>query len=228
MEKSLGKSGFLLYHDQRPFFALLADKEARALILAVFDYEVTRTEPQPISPAADMAFVAIRQTLDRNRLKHNEIVERRREYGKLGGKAKASLSQHKLAKPSKASYTDTDTDTDSVTDTDTDSDTSKRKRKRNELADALSTCEGGPEGVTAQTWKKIGKALADIKAATPDVTPEEILRRIANYKTHMQNCACTATAMASHWAKCATAKPEQSTLPQVWHDPANPKRNLNW
>jgi len=118
METATGKSGFLLYHDQRAFFCLLNDAEAKALILAVFDYETMRTEPGPISPAADMAFVAIRQTLDRNRVKHDAIVERRREYGRLGGQAKASLSQHKLAKPSKASYTDTDsvTVTDTVTD----------------------------------------------------------------------------------------------------------------
>jgi hypothetical protein len=116
METATGKSGFLLYHDQRAFFCLLNDAEAKALILAVFDYEAMRTEPGPISPAADMAFVAIRQTLDRNRVKHDAIVERRREYGRLGGLAKASLSQQELAKPSKASYTDTVTVTDTVTD----------------------------------------------------------------------------------------------------------------
>ena len=120
MEKATGKSGFLLYHDQRAFFCLLNDAEAKALILAVFDYETMRTEPGSISPAADMAFVAIRQTLDRNRVKHDAIVDRRREYGRLGGLAKASLSKQELAKPSKASYTDTVTDSVTVTDTVTD------------------------------------------------------------------------------------------------------------
>ena len=138
METATGKSGFLLYHDQRAFFCLLNDAEAKALILAVFDYETMRTEPGSISPAADMAFVAIRQTLDRNRVKHDAIVERRREYGRLGGQAKASLSQHKLAKPSKASYTDTVTDSVTVTDT------VKAKEKKNaygELRSVLLTDE---------------------------------------------------------------------------------------
>ena len=81
-----------------------------------------------------------------------------------------------------------------------------KPRARNLLADALSTCEGGPSGITRPTWKKIGSALADIRAASPDVTPDEILRRIANYRTHMPDCQCTATAMANHWATCATAK----------------------
>lgn len=115
METSTGKSGFLLYHDQRAFFALLNEPEAKALLLAVFDYETTRTEPASISPAADMAFMAIRQTLDRNRVKHDAIVERRREYGRIGGKAKASLSQHKPDLLGKASYTVTDTVTDTET-----------------------------------------------------------------------------------------------------------------
>jgi hypothetical protein len=138
METVTGKSGFLLYHDQRAFFCLLNDAEAKALILAVFDYETTRTEPGSISPAADMAFVAIRQTLDRNRVKHDAIVERRREYGRLGGLAKASLSQQELAKPSKASYTDTVTDSVTVTDT------VKAKEKKNaygELRSVLLTNE---------------------------------------------------------------------------------------
>jgi hypothetical protein len=138
METATGKSGFLLYHDQRAFFCLLNDAEAKALILAVFDYETMRTEPGPISPAADMAFVAIRQTLDRNRVKHDAIVERRREYGRLGGLAKASLSQQELAKPSKASYTDTVTDSVTVTDT------VKAKEKKNaygELRSVLLTNE---------------------------------------------------------------------------------------
>ncbi len=83
----------------------------------------------------------------------------------------------------------------------------KKPRERNLHMDALSTCEGGPVGITPPTWKKIAKALADIRAASPDVTPDEILRRIANYRTHFPECACTATAMSSHWATCATAKP---------------------
>jgi hypothetical protein len=90
MEIPNGKSGFLLYHDQRAFFARLNPEEAQLLLLAIFDYETTRAEPEAISPAADMAFVAIRQTLDRNRIKHDEIVERRREYGRTGGRAKAA------------------------------------------------------------------------------------------------------------------------------------------
>lgn len=74
---------------------------------------------------------------------------------------------------------------------------------RNLHMDALSVCEGGPDGITGPTWAKVAKALAQIREVTPDVTPEEITKRIANYRTHFKDAACTATAMASHWGRCA-------------------------
>jgi hypothetical protein len=108
-----------------------------------------------------------------------------------------------------------------------------KPRARNLLADALSTCEGGPVGITPPTWKKIAKALADIRAASPDVTPDEILRRIANYRTHMPDCQCTATAIVNHWATCATAKPaakaknaEHSST--IWLDESENRRKVNF
>lgn len=78
-----------------------------------------------------------------------------------------------------------------------------KPRARNPLADALSVCEGGPDGLTPQAWRKVGVALAAIKKASPDVTPAEVARRIANYRTHFRDAMCTATAMASHWGRCA-------------------------
>jgi len=109
----------------------------------------------------------------------------------------------------------------------------KKPRERNLHMDALSTCEGGPVGITPPTWSKIAKALADIRAASPAVTPDEILRRIANYRTHMPDCQCTATAMANHWATCATAKPaaraknaEQAST--IWIDESENRRKVNF
>jgi len=102
-------------------------------------------------------------------------------------------------------------------------------RSRNPLMDALSEADGGPDGITPGAWGRIAKGLQEIRTASPDVTPEEIRRRIANYRTHMPGCACTSTALANHWAKCAvantTAPTPTSTLPNTWHDPSNPRRN---
>ena len=72
--------------------------------------------------------------------------------------------------------------------------------------DALSKCDGGPEGLTKSAWSRVAKALSEIKSASPDVTPEEIDRRAANYRTHYPECACTSTALSKHWATCKEHK----------------------
>jgi len=46
-------------------------------------------------------------------------------------------------------------------------------------------------------------AIAKIRKASPDVTPEEIARRAANYRLHMPTAMLTATALLNHWARCA-------------------------
>lgn len=81
----------------------------------------------------------------------------------------------------------------------------KKPRERNILMDAMSECDGGPDGITGPTWGKIAKSLSLVKEASPDVTPDEIRRRAKNYRTHFTGAVCTSTALASHWAKCKDA-----------------------
>jgi hypothetical protein len=83
---------------------------------------------------------------------------------------------------------------------------SKTTRERNPLMDALSECDGGPEGLHGSAWSRIAKALSMIREASPVVTPDEIRARSKNYSTHF-SCALTSTALASHWAKCKDAAP---------------------
>lgn len=59
-------------------------------------------------------------------------------------------------------------------------------------------------------WGRIAKALQRIRAVAPNVTPEEIDRRAANYRAIMPNIMITSTALASHWGRCAVA-PQPST-----------------
>ena len=80
---------------------------------------------------------------------------------------------------------------------------------RNQLLDAV--CLHGeathPTAATSSLWPKCAKVLATIKAATPDVTPDEIARRAANWSTHFDGATLTATALAAHWGRLAVAKP---------------------
>lgn len=85
----------------------------------------------------------------------------------------------------------------------------QKDRKRNPLFDALAEVEGGnPDAVTKSAGGAIGKALSEIKAVCPDVTPEEIRQRAANYRSVMPpGSLLTATALAKHWGRCTAASP---------------------
>jgi uncharacterized protein YdaU (DUF1376 family) len=85
----------------------------------------------------------------------------------------------------------------------------KAARARKVLIDALAACGGAdPLQIVASAWSGIGKALADIKGVCPQVTPEEIARRSANYRTHMSaDTILTPHALAKNWALCDKPNP---------------------
>jgi hypothetical protein len=88
-------------------------------------------------------------------------------------------------------------------------------RPRNLLFDALATATGEePSGLTATAGKAIGSALAEIRKASPDVTPEEIHVRAENYRLHMPQATLTAHALKAHWGRCAKPpKARNTTIP---------------
>jgi hypothetical protein len=78
-------------------------------------------------------------------------------------------------------------------------------KPRNPLLDALATVGGGSiSDVTKSAFGAAARALAEIKGVTPDVAPAEILRRGENYAARFPRAALTASALAKHWAACAT------------------------
>ena len=85
----------------------------------------------------------------------------------------------------------------------------KPKSERDAIKDALAGCGGAdPSQIVASAWSGIGKALADIKGVCPQVTPEEIARRSANYRTHMSaDTILTPQALAKNWALCDKPNP---------------------
>lgn len=77
----------------------------------------------------------------------------------------------------------------------------KPPRERNLSLDALALLET-PDVLQVTNWPKHAKALKLIRSVSPDVTPNEIARRGANYITHMPKALLTSTALANHWGKC--------------------------
>lgn len=93
--------GILLYSDFEEQINLLSDEEAGLLLKSIFVYEREGVCPQ-LSPVAQMVFISIRQSLDRNLERYKEISEKNRENGKHGGRpAKADNQGEK--KPKKRS-----------------------------------------------------------------------------------------------------------------------------
>lgn len=79
-----------------------------------------------------------------------------------------------------------------------------RERVRDELFDALALADGSdPKQLTPNHAKRIGVALAQIRKACPDLTPNEIHRRARIYTSVMPaGNRRTASALAANWAKC--------------------------
>lgn len=85
----------------------------------------------------------------------------------------------------------------------------KPKSERDAIKDALAGCGGAdPSQIVPSAWSGIGKALADIMAVCPQVTPDEIATRSANYRTHMSaDTILTPHALAKNWALCEKPNP---------------------
>ena len=83
-------------------------------------------------------------------------------------------------------------------------------RERNELLDALAVLSGGSvETVTGSMWGAAAKALSEIKAVCPDVTPEMIGKAAQAYRIEWPKATPTPTALAKHWSKFAPGAKKQ-------------------
>ena len=79
----MSKDSFILYSDQAELFENLSDEQAGKLIKAIFDYAITGKESE-LSGVLKIAFIPIKQQLDRNEIKWKAVKEKRSEAGKKG------------------------------------------------------------------------------------------------------------------------------------------------
>lgn len=78
-------------------------------------------------------------------------------------------------------------------------------RARDELFDALASATGNdPKGMTSSAAKSCGVKLAEIRKASPDVTPAEINRRAKLYRDKYRDAALTPAGLCAHWGEFAT------------------------
>ena len=83
--KENSQKSFILYSDYYDMINELSDAEAGELVKSVFKYTNTGEIPE-LTGMAKMAFIVIKQNLDRNAVKYQETIEKRRIAGSKGGK----------------------------------------------------------------------------------------------------------------------------------------------
>ena len=85
----MNKDSFLLYVNHSELIEQLTNEQAGELFKSIFKYVASGEIPE-LDPVAKMAFISVRQTLDKNAEKYMETIERRRIAGAKGGKQRAA------------------------------------------------------------------------------------------------------------------------------------------
>ena len=89
-----------VYYDWLEIMKPLSDSERGRLITAVIEY-ASSGKIADFSGGERYTFYAIKSQIDRDKVNYCELSEKRKQYGSMGGLAKASKSYQKLAKSSK-------------------------------------------------------------------------------------------------------------------------------
>lgn len=76
MKKPITKDSFILFKEHEELFLQLSKEQAGDLILYIFEYERTGIIPEFKESCIRLAFIPIRQSLDRNREKYRETCEK--------------------------------------------------------------------------------------------------------------------------------------------------------
>lgn len=82
------KKSFLLYTEQKELLDELSHEQAGILFKSIYNYVLTGEVPE-LDALSKIVFISIRQNLDRNDEKYNEVVEKRKIAGRKGGKKSA-------------------------------------------------------------------------------------------------------------------------------------------
>ena len=156
--------------------------------------------------------------------KQTEVQQRReraRTNGRTGGRPSKKPTSETHAKPTSVHFAKAEGEREG-----------EGEGERNTiLAPAEAVAEGKPRdlifealcsatGTDARSLTKPGRgalnaALRDIRAASPEVTPDEVKRRAGRYSRKFPSAALTAPALAKHWAACAAPPADDWTRQQL-------------
>lgn len=123
------KKSFVLYNDSIEQINMLSDEQAGRLLKAIYAYNLDGTVPDFDDGMVKLMFSFIKNQLDRDSKKWDDICKKRAEAGRKGGKQKKANA--KRAKQTKANQADNDNDNENVNVNDNVSDNEKEKEKNN-------------------------------------------------------------------------------------------------
>ena len=108
----MARDSFILYLEQKQIFEMLTDEEAGQLIKAIFEYEDTG-QIVLLDRSLQIAFLPIRNVLDRNKEKYEKVVERnKKKLEKRWNKEDTKNTTGKNGIPKNTKNTDNDNDND--------------------------------------------------------------------------------------------------------------------
>lgn len=147
----MAKDSFLLYQEHRDIFQTLDDEEAGQLIKAIFEYEDTG-QINDLDKSLKIAFIPIKNALDRNREKYEKVVERNKQnIEKRWNKNNTKNTTGKFGIPKNTKNTDNDSDNDN----DNDNVKEKRKEKKIHFAEFVSMTNTEYEKLVSTYGKKL-------------------------------------------------------------------------
>lgn len=140
----MDKNSFILYTDYAKHINLLNNEQAGVLFKNIFSY-IETGNVLDMDAVTQMAFSFIKSDLDRNADKYNEVIEKRRKAGAIGGHTKAqnrlanvaNVASAKCDRTNVANVADNDNDNVNVNVNDNDND--KYKRSKNKFCDFKQT-----------------------------------------------------------------------------------------
>ncbi|MBR5234066.1 MAG: hypothetical protein IKW03_07630 [Clostridia bacterium] len=77
------KKSFVLYHDYWNWFRLLTNEEIGLVLRGIFYYEKERVFPEFLTDKTLLVFQMIKESLDKDREKYENICNKNRENAKL-------------------------------------------------------------------------------------------------------------------------------------------------
>lgn len=132
----MAKDSFILYLEQKQIFEMLTDEEAGQLIKAIFEYEDTG-QTVTLDRSLQIAFLPIKNVLDRNKEKYEKVVERnKKNIEKRWNKEYTKNTTGKNGIPKNTKNTDNDNEHDN--DNEYDNDKKEKNKKRKTFDDVFS------------------------------------------------------------------------------------------